>query len=167
MYNVSIHYTPKWWNQHYGDVTIMGIRASQITGSSSVCLTVCFGWHQRKYRSPRLYWRVDSPHKGPVTQKRFHLMTSSWVRAVSCLLWFSNVYLYQCTSLRLPHCQSNNPAENRKMNFINPPRPMIWPKEIWAGQTVDIIRWDKLNVCNPNNVTSCCYICRVEVNTSH
>ena len=29
-------------------------------------------------------WPVDSPHKGPVTQKFFHLMTSSWEMQLSC-----------------------------------------------------------------------------------
>ena len=53
--------------------------ASQITGVSIVCSTVCSGADQRKYRSsPSLAFvrgihrcPVNSPHKGPVTRKLF------------------------------------------------------------------------------------------------
>ena len=70
---------------NYGDV-IMGIMVSQITSLTSVYSTVYSGADQRKHlssaslafvrginRSP-----VNSPHKGPVTRKMFHLMTPSW-----------------------------------------------------------------------------------------
>ena len=65
---------------YYSDV-IMSALDSQITGLSIVCSSVCSGADQRKHqgsaslvfvrgihRSP-----VDSPHKGPVTQKMFSL----------------------------------------------------------------------------------------------
>ena len=65
---------------HYGGV-IMSAMASQITGVSNVCSTVCSGAYQRKHqgsasmafvrgihRSP-----VDSPHKVPVTRKTISL----------------------------------------------------------------------------------------------
>ena len=65
---------------------IMSTVASQITGVSVVYSPVCSAKDQRKHqsfaslafvmgihRSP-----VNSPHKGPVTRKYFHLMTSSW-----------------------------------------------------------------------------------------
>ena len=71
---------------HYSDVMISAV-SSEITGVSIVCPAVCSGADQRKdqcsasldfmrgiYRSP-----VDSPKKGPVTRKYFHLMTSSWI----------------------------------------------------------------------------------------
>ena len=53
--------------------------ASQITGVSIVCSTVCSGADQRKYRSsPSLAFvrgihrcPVNYPHKGPVTRKLF------------------------------------------------------------------------------------------------
>ena len=69
---------------HYSDV-IMSAMASQITGVSIVWSTAYSGADRRKHqnstslaflrgihRSP-----VDSPHKGPVTRKYFHLMTLS------------------------------------------------------------------------------------------
>ena len=64
--------------QHFGDV-IMSAMASQITGVSMVCTSVCPGTDQRKYHSsvPLAFvrgihrWQVNSPHKGPVTQKMF------------------------------------------------------------------------------------------------
>ena len=63
---------------HYGDV-IMSTMASQITGDSIVCSTVCSGAEQGKRQSfaslAFVRWihpsPVDSPHKGPVTRKIF------------------------------------------------------------------------------------------------
>ena len=61
---------------YYSDV-IMSAMESHITGVSIVCLAVCSGADQRKYKSSasRTFargihrWLVDSPHKGPVTRK--------------------------------------------------------------------------------------------------
>ena len=61
---------------HYTDF-IMSTMASQITGVCIVCSTVCSGADQRKHHSPAPLtfvkgmhqWPVNSPHKGPVTQK--------------------------------------------------------------------------------------------------
>ena len=58
---------------------IMGAMASQTTGVFIVCSRVCSGADQRKYQSSASLafvrgihrWPVDSPHKGPVTQKMF------------------------------------------------------------------------------------------------
>ena len=63
---------------HYSDV-IIGPMASQITGVSMVCSTVCSGADQRKHQSSAslafvrgIYrWPVNSPHKGPVTRETF------------------------------------------------------------------------------------------------
>ena len=62
----------------YSDV-ILSMIASQITGISIVCSTVCSRADQRKHQSyaslalvwGNHQWLVDSPHKGPVTQKMF------------------------------------------------------------------------------------------------
>ena len=69
---------------HYTEA-IMSMMASQITGVSIVYSTVCSGADQRKHQSSTAlafvrgihHWPMNSPHKGPVTQKMFHLMTSS------------------------------------------------------------------------------------------
>ena len=63
---------------HYSDA-LMSAMASQITGVLIVCSTVCSGAGQRKHQSSasmafvkgvhRCRWPMDSPHKGPVTQK--------------------------------------------------------------------------------------------------
>ena len=66
------------YNIHYIDV-IMSAMASQITGVSIVCWTVCSGVDQRKHQSSASLafvrgfhrWPVDSPHKGLVTRKTF------------------------------------------------------------------------------------------------
>ena len=63
---------------HYSDV-IMSTMAFQITSVSLVCSTICWGADQRKHQSTTLLafvrrihrWPVNSPHKGPVTQKMF------------------------------------------------------------------------------------------------
>ena len=70
------------WQQepccHYGDV-IMSAMASQITSLSVVYSTIYSGADQRKHQSSMSLafvreihrWPVNSPHKGPVTQKMF------------------------------------------------------------------------------------------------
>ena len=63
---------------HYNDV-IMTAMASQITDVSIVCSTVCSGADQRIHQNSASLafvrgihrWPVDSPYKGPVTQKMF------------------------------------------------------------------------------------------------
>ena len=66
-------------------VVIMGRMAFQITSLTNVYSTVYSGPDQRKHQSSaslafvgRIHrWPVNSPHKGPVTRKCFHLITSS------------------------------------------------------------------------------------------
>ena len=66
-------------NKNYYSDVIMSTMASQITGISIVCSTVCSGADQRKHQSSASVvfvrgihrWPVDSPHKGPVTRKMF------------------------------------------------------------------------------------------------
>ena len=63
---------------HYSDV-IISVMASQITGVS----IVCSGAEKHQSYVPLApvrgidRWSVNSPYKGPVTRKCFHLMTSS------------------------------------------------------------------------------------------
>ena len=76
-------------DKHYSDV-IMGAIASQITNLTILYSTVYSGADQRKHQSsaPLAFvrgihrWPVNSPHKGPVTRKCFHLMTSSWNKRI-------------------------------------------------------------------------------------
>ena len=68
---------------------IMSAIASQMTSRMIVYSTVYSGPDQRKHQSSASLafvrgihrWPVNSPHKGPVTRKCFHLMTSScmWI----------------------------------------------------------------------------------------
>ena len=72
----------KQWNKahvcHYNNV-IVSAKASHITSSTIVYSTVYSGADQRKHQSStqpailrEIYrWPVNSPHKGPVTRKRF------------------------------------------------------------------------------------------------
>ena len=65
----------------------MTTMASQITSLTLVCSTVYSGADQMNYQSSASLafvrgihrWSVNSPHKGPVTQTFFHLMTSSCI----------------------------------------------------------------------------------------
>ena len=58
---------------------IMGVMASQITGVSIFCSTVCSGGDQRKHQSSASLafvrgihrWPVNSPHKRPVSREMF------------------------------------------------------------------------------------------------
>ena len=86
-------------NKHYGDV-IIGSIASQITSLTIVYSSVYSGADQRTHQSSAslafvrgIHRRpVNSPHKGSVTRKCFHLLTSSWMCAwVSLYYWLSNV----------------------------------------------------------------------------
>ena len=78
------------WITHYSDV-IMSAMVSRITSVSIVCSTACSGADQTKRESFASLafvmgirrWPLDSPHKGPVTPKCLHLVTSSWVKCQS------------------------------------------------------------------------------------
>ena len=59
---------------HYSDV-IMGAIASQLTSLKIVYSSVYSGADQRKHQSWASRWPMNSPQKGPVTWKIFHLMT--------------------------------------------------------------------------------------------
>ena len=54
---------------HYSDI-IMGAMASQVTGVSIVCFTVCSSTDQRNIKAPRL-WPLWGESTGPVTRKMF------------------------------------------------------------------------------------------------
>ena len=70
---------------HYNDVIIKAM-ASQVTSITSAYSTVYSGADQRKHQSTASLtfvrgihrWPVNSPHKGPITGKCFHLRTSSY-----------------------------------------------------------------------------------------
>ena len=81
-------YVNQWWlsSLHYSDI-IMSAMASKITSLMIVYSTIYSGTDQRKHQSSASLafvggihrWAVNSPPKGPVTRKCFHLMTSSWI----------------------------------------------------------------------------------------
>ena len=96
----------------YCDV-IMSTMASQITCLAIVYSSIYSGADQRKHQSSASLafvrgihrWPVNSPHKGPVTRKCFHLMTSSckWLThrgPVTGSCQAPSHYLKQCW-----HCQ--------------------------------------------------------------
>ena len=82
------------YHQHYNKV-IIGAMAPQTASVSIVHSTICSGTDLRKHQSfgsltfvrGILRWPVNSPHKGAVTRKCFHLMTSSRISSVKQLNW--------------------------------------------------------------------------------
>ena len=90
------HWRCKQW--HNSDV-IMSAMAFQIPGVSIVYSTVCSGADQRKHQSSASLafmrgihrGRMNSPHKGPVTRKKFCLKTSS----LGAVLQFINLILWE------------------------------------------------------------------------
>ena len=49
----------------------MSVMASQITGASIVCTTVCSSADKEKNIKSLRHWPVNSPHKGPQSRKMF------------------------------------------------------------------------------------------------
>ena len=106
------------YGTHYSDV-IMSAMASQITGVSMVCSTVCSGADQRKHQSSASLdfvwgihrWLLDSPHKGPVTRKMFPFddVTSRYTP-----------YLIheRPRGLCREHCTDNWPCFNRTARYV-------------------------------------------------
>ena len=118
---------------HHNDV-MMNSRASQITGVSIVSSTVCSGADQRKHQSSASLayvrgihrWPVDSLHKGPVTQKCFHLMTSSWKSreaSEKCYTEICRLNRYQNNTPPPPACspkkQKTKQKQNNNKNTLN------------------------------------------------
>ena len=104
---------------HYTDF-IMSAMASQITGVWIVCSTVCSDTDQRKHQSPAPLtfvkgmhqWPVNSPHKGPVTQKMLPFddvimlmpsKPSKWLLELKTLIVGLGV-MNQCTLSYSIHC---------------------------------------------------------------
>ena len=81
---------------------IISAMASQSTGVSIVYSTVCAGADQRKHQrsaSPAFMrginrWPGNSPHKGLVRRKCFHLMTSSCIIDIRLDSVFSTYSIY-------------------------------------------------------------------------
>ena len=119
----------------------MSAMASQITGASIVCLTVCSGADQRKHQSSASLafvsgihrWLVDSPHKGPVTRKMFSfddvIMKESWVVEPGVVFfWWQGMTCFMThTTTQLPRVPwalwHNNIPGDGNINSDNSPRP--------------------------------------------
>ena len=96
---------------HYNDVT-MSTMASQITSLTIVYSTVYSGAHQRKYQSSESLafvwgihrWPVNSPYKGPVTQKMFPLDDVIMECLTSYTYIFSLYVSIDLVHLSTPYC---------------------------------------------------------------
>ena len=92
-----VYIVPTFSTKHYNGV-IMSAMASQITGVSIVCFTVCSCAYQRKHKRSVLLafvrgihrWPVDSPHNGSLKR----IFISIW--------WRRHEYNEVCALLALP-----------------------------------------------------------------
>ena len=121
---------------HHSEVT-MSILASQITGNSTVSLSVCLYGHQRKHESP-WYRPVVSPHKGPVTRKLLpfdghHAWYSSPLQRWGLLSQFSSFPYFPSF---FQHCQTTLTIEYHVY---------IWrvSPQLSCGDTCQIWMWFK------------------------
>ena len=101
--SLPLHFLPLYhWGSHYSDVIISAV-ASQITGVSIVCSTVCLGDAQRKVRR---HWPLLRESTGdrwipPVMRKMFtfdDVIIILWTYSRLCL---SDYYLNQRWARRL------------------------------------------------------------------
>ena len=87
----------------------MRAMTSQITCVSIIYSTIGSGADNRKHQSSASLafvwgihrWPVNSPHKWPVTQKCFHLMTSSWTKSKAVPFIYFCSAGFSCTMLNL------------------------------------------------------------------
>ena len=99
----------------YSDVTLSAM-ASQITSITIVCSTVYSGADQRKYQSSASLafvsgihrWPFNSPHKGPVTRKKFPLddaiMVVLWIYCINHYSWsWIITFAVFCVFLEIVH----------------------------------------------------------------
>ena len=70
-FNIIVNYVSWFYHNRNSDV-IMSAMASQITGASIMCLTVCSGADQRKHQSSAPLAFVRGIHRCPVTKGQWH-----------------------------------------------------------------------------------------------
>ena len=87
---------------HKSDVimSVMSLCPKSLCPKSTVCLAIYLGEHQTKYQNSRHWsfvkgihrWPVDSPHKGPVTQKAVPFHDIIMYHGFGCI-----VYRFRCS----------------------------------------------------------------------
>ena len=133
----------------------MSAMASQITGVSSVCSTICSGADQRKHQSSAslAFARgihlcpVDSLHKAPVTRKMFPF--DDFIMALDCLhmhLLFSKKYDMIWISLSFAISTRNIPGDLGQIPWQLSPWLLALPSHqltewYWLRKHDDVIKW--------------------------
>ena len=110
--------------------------ASQITSLTIVYLTVYSGADQRKHLSSTSLpfvrgihrWPVNSPYKGPVRQKMFPLMTSSWFGCNAIYMLCSTIHVSLLSKWR-QHGGCRWPGTNSVPGHL---QPSWWQ---WLGKS--------------------------------
>ena len=110
----SVFFSQQFHNLHYSD-GIMSAMASQIISVPIVYVHVCSGAYQIKHQNSASLsfvmelhrWPMNSPHKRPLTQKCFHLKTSSGynIKYQNMYGFISNKRTFYGEALRTPWTQ--------------------------------------------------------------
>ena len=132
------------WHVQYSDV-IMSEMASQITGISIVCLTLCSAADQRKHQSSASlafvrgihWWPLDSPYKQSVMQKIFSFWWHHHEHSTGHYLASNssppNYYLNQCLYFHHEELQLTKHKQIPKLfsvQKIYSKLPYVW-SSIW------------------------------------
>ena len=115
----------------------MSAMASQITSLTIVYLTVSSGVNHRKHQSSASLafvrgihrWPVSSSHRGPVTRKSFHLMTSPWDGRHSVVTRILGCYPCYITCIPLPFdvcIYTKTEPWNQRTDIITQFQDAIW-----------------------------------------
>ena len=90
--------------------------ASQITGVSIVCSTICSGADQRNHQSSASLafvrgihrWPVDSPHKGPITRKMFPLddVIMNWIFFLTQTIKTQSMWRWDIKTEMVSYCRN-------------------------------------------------------------
>ena len=125
----------------------MNVMASQITGHSTVYLTVCLGCHQRKLQSfvnVSLWGEYsDTPHKGPVTQKAFPIFNVIMQNTISTkmtLVLKSQYCRRACQYHGCWHCGSFITVPSATMSCHDLCK-MFLPFRIMSSKNIRIDNW--------------------------
>ena len=104
------------WRLHYSDI-IMSAMASQITGISIVCSTVCSGANKKTHQSfaslafvrGTYWWPMDSPHKRSVPRK---------------------MSLFDDVIMLIIELRNSIPSPSLNFEFPSPGRSKLYPQTI-------------------------------------
>ena len=132
----------------YDAMALMSPMVSPTTSLTIVYSSVYLGADQRKYQSSAslaftraIYrWPMNSPDKGPVSGKCFHLMTSSWTAVIPLLTTGVTTVLHPAIGIILHWC----PSMLRPRWINNSAPPLLWEDHTTTYFRIIYILWCKI-----------------------